>query len=225
MQRSGRRFYSCDGYELPSVTTVLSATEDQSWLAAWKQRVGEAEANRISAEASALGTRTHSLVEHYLLERHDHKQLSLFQQPQEDGSEFEQEDSDLLGAFQPFLDEIEEVLLLEGTVWWVDADGQGFAGSFDALVRWQERLWVVDWKTTRKQKNRGDWAKAFCQLSAYGQAIQQRYGLEVGGGLVVSVNRGNLRRDVHQLESDELDLYWEAFQNRLEAFQRGLVIV
>ena len=220
----GVRHYSCDGHLLPSVTAVLSETEDKSWLVAWRERIGHAEADRISAEASALGTRTHSLVENYLLELHGHKQLSLLELPQEGGSPAAQEDQALLGAFKPFLDEVEEVLLLEGTVWWTDQRGKGFAGSFDALLRWQGRLVVVDWKTTRKQKNRGDWGKAFAQCSAYSQAIQQRYGLEVEGGLVVSVNRGNLRRDVHQVETDELGLYWEAFLNRLDAYERGLVI-
>ena len=220
----GVRHYSCDGHLLPSVTAVLSETEDKSWLVAWRERIGHAEADRISSEASALGTRTHSLVENYLLEQHGHKQLSLLELPQEGGSPSAQEDQALLGAFKPFLDEVEEVLLLEGTVWWTDQRGKGFAGSFDALLRWQGRLVVVDWKTTRKQKNRGDWGKAFAQCSAYSQAIQQRYGLEVEGGLVVSVNRGNLRRDVHQVETDELGLYWEAFLNRLDAYERGLVI-
>ena len=58
----GVRHYSCDGHLLPSVTAVLSETEDKSWLVAWRERIGHAEADRISAEASALGTRTHSLV-------------------------------------------------------------------------------------------------------------------------------------------------------------------
>jgi genome maintenance exonuclease 1 len=220
----GVRHYSCDGHVLPSVTAVLSETEDKSWLVAWRERIGHAEADRISREASELGTRTHSLVENYLLERFDHKQLSLLQEPQEGATPATQEDQGLLGAFKPFLDEVEEVLLLEGTVWWTDENGKGFAGSFDALLRWQGRLVVVDWKTTRKQKNRGDWGKAACQCSAYGQAINQRYGLDVEGGLVVSVNRGNLRRDVHQFDEEELGLYWEAFQNRLAAYESGEVI-
>ena len=33
--------------DLPSVTTVLGNTKDQSGLDKWRKRVGEAEANRI----------------------------------------------------------------------------------------------------------------------------------------------------------------------------------
>jgi len=224
MQRDGRRFYSCDGHELPSVTTVLSATEDQSWLVAWRERIGAEEADRISREASELGTRTHSLVEHYLLDRHSGQQLSLLQQPPEETSPATQEDQALLEAFRPFLDEVEEVLLLEGTVWHVDDRGKGFAGSFDALLRWQDQLLVVDWKTTRKQKYRADWGKAATQMAAYSRAIQQRYGIPVDRAVVVSVSRGRLKLDTHLFEPDELDLYWDAFQNRLDAYERGMVI-
>jgi ATP-dependent exoDNAse (exonuclease V) beta subunit len=223
-QRSGRRFYSCDGHELPSVTTVISATEDSSWLVAWRERIGHAEADRICAEASALGTRTHFLVENYLLERFDHKQLSLLSPAEEEASDSGPEDQDLLQAFRPFLDQVEELLLTEGTVWWVDEHGKGFAGSFDALVRWRGQLLVIDWKTTRKQKYRGDWGKAATQMAAYSRAIQQRYGIPVNRAVVVSVSRGRLKLDTHVFEPDELDLYWEAFKDRLEAYQQGLVI-
>ena len=37
----GKRFYLCDGHQLPSVTTVISSTSDQSWLLAWREKVGE----------------------------------------------------------------------------------------------------------------------------------------------------------------------------------------
>lgn len=219
-QRDGRRFYSVDGHCLPSVTTVLSATEDQAWLAAWRERIGHAEAERICAEASALGTRTHALVERQLLERFDHQQLNLLEPVEGDPGE----DQDLARAFQPWLEEVEDCLLTEGTVWHVDEHGKGFAGSFDALVRWRGELFVADFKTTRKQKYRGDWGKAATQMAAYSQAIQQRYGVPVNRAVVVSVSRGRLKLDTHRFEPDELALYWEAFKTRLEAYEQGLII-
>jgi hypothetical protein len=223
LQRGGQRFYLADSYCLPSVTTVLSETEDKSWLAAWRDRIGAAEADRICAEASALGTRVHGLVERKLLERFDHKQLTLLQEPQE-GGHLGEEDESLAQAFQPWLGEVEDCLLTEGTVWWTDDRGKGFAGSFDALVTWRNQTWVVDFKTTRKQKYRGDWGKAACQMAAYSRAIQQRYGIPVNRAVVVSVSRGRLKLDTHLFEPDEMDLYWEAFKDRLEAYEKGLVI-
>ena len=51
---NGSRHYSIDNSSLPSVTTILSATKsekDKAALAAWKERVGHKEAERIKNEA------------------------------------------------------------------------------------------------------------------------------------------------------------------------------
>ena len=66
---SGFRNYQIGGINLPSVTSVLSATkseEDKAALAAWKARVGEAEAERIKVEASSRGNSMHKIIEQYL---------------------------------------------------------------------------------------------------------------------------------------------------------------
>jgi hypothetical protein len=49
----------------PSVTTVLGGTSDKSGLDAWKSRVGEEEANRISTMSMNRGTVMHRLIELY----------------------------------------------------------------------------------------------------------------------------------------------------------------
>ena len=52
---NGSRHYALDGSNLPSVTTILKATqseEDKARLAAWKERVGHKESERIKNEAS-----------------------------------------------------------------------------------------------------------------------------------------------------------------------------
>ena len=51
--KSGQRQYTGeDNNPVPSVTTILSATGDKSGLIAWRKRVGEQEATRISSEAA-----------------------------------------------------------------------------------------------------------------------------------------------------------------------------
>ena len=67
---NGSRHYSLDGSNLPSVTTILKATqseEDKARLADWKKRVGHMEAERISTEAKNRGSSMHSYLEKYLL--------------------------------------------------------------------------------------------------------------------------------------------------------------
>jgi len=67
---SGSRHYALDGSNLPSVTAILKATqseEDKAAIAAWKERVGHTEAERIKNEASSRGSSMHSYIEQFLL--------------------------------------------------------------------------------------------------------------------------------------------------------------
>jgi len=53
---SGHRTYDFKGTKLPSVTTILSRTKDQSYLDKWKAKVGYEEAERIKNLSSKRGT-------------------------------------------------------------------------------------------------------------------------------------------------------------------------
>ena len=44
---TGRTYFTPDG-KFPSITTVLRKTANQAWLQAWKEKVGEEEAARVS---------------------------------------------------------------------------------------------------------------------------------------------------------------------------------
>ena len=68
----GQRHYVLNEEKLPSVTTILSATqsdEKRESLAKWRERVGEAEATRIVDSAGARGTAMHKILEKYVLEQ------------------------------------------------------------------------------------------------------------------------------------------------------------
>ena len=68
----GKRHYVFDKEKLPSVTTILDATqsaEKREALAAWRASKGEAEATRIVDESAARGTAMHKILEMYILEQ------------------------------------------------------------------------------------------------------------------------------------------------------------
>ena len=66
--KSGQRQYTGDDNKpVPSVTTILGDTGDKTALIAWRKRVGNAEATRISTEAAGLGTKVHNALEKYIL--------------------------------------------------------------------------------------------------------------------------------------------------------------
>ena len=62
----GSRVYvNASGVAYPSATTVLGVLS-RDGIAAWRKRVGEEEADKISNQASTRGTKIHSLTESYL---------------------------------------------------------------------------------------------------------------------------------------------------------------
>jgi len=65
---SGHRTYDFKGDKLPSVTTILSRTKDQSFLTKWKNRVGHEEAERIKNYSGKRGTSMHKFIEKYIQE-------------------------------------------------------------------------------------------------------------------------------------------------------------
>ena len=67
---SGSRHYTINKENLPSVTTILKATESDEKklkLAEWKERVGFKQAEIISREATSRGSSMHGYLEKFLL--------------------------------------------------------------------------------------------------------------------------------------------------------------
>ena len=65
-EHHGSRTYDFDGTRLPSVTTILAQTKDQSYITRWKDRVGEQEAERIKNHSSKRGTSMHKFLEEHI---------------------------------------------------------------------------------------------------------------------------------------------------------------
>ena len=66
VDRDGTRFYPIPGADkyYPSVTSITSFKNAQ-FFQKWRSRIGETEANRITARATQRGTAFHALSEEY----------------------------------------------------------------------------------------------------------------------------------------------------------------
>jgi len=70
--KNGKRHYATPSGELyPSITTVLGEL-NKAAISAWRKRVGETEANKISGKASRRGTRLHSVCESYIQNKEEY---------------------------------------------------------------------------------------------------------------------------------------------------------
>ena len=99
----GKRLYvTPDGEKYPSVTTVLSDYKKDA-IVAWRKRVGNEQANKISTQASRRGTKVHKLCEDYL-----NNELTF--------KGYTPDNVDMFKTIQPILNEIELVYAQERTL-------------------------------------------------------------------------------------------------------------
>lgn len=173
---NGKRFYKTpDGLLYPSVTTITSLIGKDAILA-WRKRVGEAEANKISTQASSRGTRMHGICEDYLC----NKQFKPTIMP------------DALAMFksiQPILDEcIDDVHAIEAPLY---SHHLRVAGRVDCVAKYNGRLSIIDWKTSSKQKDEKWIQNYFMQCSAYAVMFEERTSIPVPQLVVIIAVAGD----------------------------------
>ena len=158
------RFYvTPEGKRYPSVTTVLGKMTDKSALEAWKKRVGEDEAARVSARASTRGTKVHTMCENYVL-GHD-VDMSM------------PHNIMIFNQIKKVLDE--KVDMVRATECTLFSDHLKLAGSCDLIADYDGRLSIIDYKTSAKLK-RKDWIEGyFLQASLYSYMLWEMTGILV----------------------------------------------
>lgn len=151
----GRRYATPSGKAYPSVTSVTGLHGKADFFA-WRQRVGEEEANRISSRAAKRGTAIHSLCESYLL--NEDVKPTMF-------------DIDTFASLKPHLDRINNIHCLETQLY---SDYLQVAGTVDCIAEFDGRLSVIDFKTSKRVKSREDIHGYFMQTSAYAVMFEER---------------------------------------------------
>ena len=153
------RFYvTPEGNKYPSITTVLSGRAKEG-INAWRERVGEAAANRIMRAASSRGTAVHELAENYLNneELKNQEVLPLF----------------MFTQLKSELDNINNIVMQEGGLY---SDNWGIAGRVDCIADYDGKLTVIDFKTSTKVKKEEWIENYFIQCTAYCEMYEERYG-------------------------------------------------
>jgi genome maintenance exonuclease 1 len=149
VQIDGVRYYDTGDGKYPSVTTVTGLLSKDS-IAAWRKRVGEEEANRVSSRASKRGTEIHSLCEHYL--KDEVVEPNMFDAP-------------MFNSMKPILNNIDNIHALESPLY---SHKLRVAGTVDCIAEYNGVLSVIDFKTSGRIKSRDDIHGYFLQTSAYG---------------------------------------------------------
>ena len=206
---NGSRHYSLDGSNLPSVTTILSATkseEDKAAILAWKQRVGNAEAERIKKEASARGSSMHSYIEQFL-----HGKLN--QDLLEDDNRSKKMAEEIID--NGLNNKLTEVWGAEATVYFPGA--KGYAGTADCLGVYEGRESILDFKQSNKPKKIEYIEDYFLQIGAYSLAHNTVYNSNITQGVVLMCTVDRLFQDF-KIEGNKLIEYQNKFLERVEKF-------
>ena len=161
---TGRTYKCPDGSSFNSVTTVLKVLSEDA-IQAWRRRVGEDVANKIGVRAANRGTAVHSIIERYL----------------DNNVEYDKDVMpDVLSTFkdvQPILDEhISEILGLEAPLY---SKHLKLAGRVDCVGVFDNKLSIIDFKTSRKIKKKEWIHNYFAQASAYAIMFEERTGIPV----------------------------------------------
>ena len=205
----GLRHYDIDSKEkLPSVTTILKATEPpekQESLQRWREKMGVENAARIVDESAARGTAMHLILEKYILKE---GYLDLTQVGQ-------QAHNMAIRVIEQGLCNITEYYGLEATLYYPGL----YAGATDLVAVHKGQDAIVDFKQTNKPKKR-EWIEDYClQLAAYAMAHNYVYKTSITKGVVMMCSKDNYYQEF-VIEGEEFKKYKHQWLERVDQYYK-----
>ena len=176
----GSRHYDLGQEKLPSVTTILSATQSAekiASLAKWKERVGSIEADKIKNEAANRGTAMHAFLEDYLIGK-DRVDLTPVGQ-----------EARIMGQriVDRGLADLDEVWGSEVTLYYPGL----YAGATDLAGIYDGQESICDFKQSNKPKRKEWIGDYFTQLAAYAMAHNYVYNTKITQGVILMCTKDN----------------------------------
>ena len=158
----------------PSVTTVLSKLSKPD-IDAWKERVGLEEANKISQIARDKGTALHDLLEQYVRKQGIDRNL------------YNPMVFDDFEMVLPILDEhLGKVIAVEEILY---SFRLNTAGRVDLIGEWGGVPHVIDFKTSKKEKERHEIIPYFLQASCYAMMYNEMNKTDIQDFVIVMANK------------------------------------
>ena len=174
----GRHYLDSKNTPVPSVTTVLSATsKSKDGIAQWRNRVGEAEADRIVKQSTEIGSSVHDAIEKYLKD--------------ELWDIFENTENELIAKkiTHKFVnDGLKKITEIWGLEVGLVLDNL-YAGTADCIGEYNSIPTLIDFKTAKKIKKR-EWIEDyFLQGCAYANAHNVMFGSDIQQIVILMVDR------------------------------------
>ena len=202
----GKRHYNTGKEKLPSVTTILSSTQDESkaeGLKAWRDKVGEANATRIVDEAAARGTAMHKILERYIGEQGylDLTKVGL------------NAHNMAIRVIEQGLCNVSEYYGIECTLFYPGL----YAGQTDMVGVHKGQDAIIDFKQTNKPK-RKEWIGDYkLQLAAYAMAHDYMHKTEITKGVIMMCSKDNYYQEFI-VEGEELKKYKHKWLGKISQY-------
>jgi CRISPR/Cas system-associated exonuclease Cas4 (RecB family) len=168
---SGRMYVTPNGASYPSITTMLGHFGKEG-IAAWRNAVGEKEADRVSRHACTRGNRIHDIAEKYLNNENDYIRQN--------------EMPHIVQLWKPIKkilnERVRDVVLQECALY---SDYLQLAGRVDLIAKFDGMLSIIDFKTSSRIKSKKDISNYFIQASAYAIMIEERTGIPIGQIVII----------------------------------------
>ena len=209
----GIRTYDVGKEKLPSVTTILQATqsdEKRASLAKWKARVGKVEANKIRDTAASRGTNMHLHLEKYILGQ-GHLDLT------EEGKTAKSMSQTVIDKG---LCDLQEIWGSEVTLWYPGL----YAGAADLVGTYDYEDSIIDFKQSTKPKQRAWIDDYMMQLAAYAMAHNQVYGTEITQGVILMCTPDNYFQKF-QVKGKEFISYQHKFLEKVDLYYKRAKLI
>ena len=175
---TGYRYYvePVTNNKLASVTTILSEMTDKTALIAWRERLGNEEADRQSKYASGLGSIMHSYLEDHIAGKERKSSSNLIYKVARGMADT---------VISRGLAHVDDIWGYEVKLFYPGL----YAGTADLISTYKGQPAIVDYKNTKKMKKREWIDNYFLQLSAYALAHNEMFGTEIKSGIILMVSR------------------------------------
>ena len=210
----GTRNYDIAGYRLPSVTTILGKTKDDSFLKDWIKKKGKAEAERIKNASAVRGTSMHKYLENYVLGKGYEDLTDLGQETKRMAEKIIEVGLTPVSGFYGS----EVTLYYPGL----------YAGQTDLVGIHNDKETIIDFKQANRPK-REEWIGDYkLQAGAYAMAHDHVHGSKIEQAVIMvctpdlyyqefKIDGANLRRAKHDFLK-RLDQYYELMNDEKEMY-------
>ena len=206
-EEHGSRTYNVGEKKIPSVTTILSATQSEEKKASldrWRERVGYQEAQRITQQAATRGTEMHYVLENYI-----------------DGKGYlnlSPEGAQARLMAHEIVQNLEKLKVVWGNEVSLAYDDR-WAGATDVVGLYDDQPTIIDFKQSNKPKREEYVEDYYYQIAAYSLAHKKQYG-PITQGLICVCTKDKLYQEF-KMNEVKLSEYEDKWLERVEKYHNS----